>query len=151
MRLLLLQAGVRPTLMLRHPDKLDKDAVLRATEGADTLFWVDPPIDDEDPIATYARAGAHAAAAIERHKITRTVFQSSVGAEKRSGAGEIDGLGHTEELLDAQREHRWCTCAAGSSSRASCSTARRSRTACCGSRCPSTRRCRGSTHATSAT
>lgn len=81
-------------------DQLDKDDVLRATEGADALYWVDPP-GGEDPIATYALAGSHAAAAIREHGITRTVFQRSVGAEKRVGAGEIDGLARTEELLDA--------------------------------------------------
>jgi uncharacterized protein YbjT (DUF2867 family) len=113
---LLLQAGVRPTLLLRDPakldaqtrqlvdavpcDQLDPDAVLGATEGADALYWVDPPVHDEDPIAGYVRAGANAARAIQEHGIARTVFQSSVGAERRQGAGEIDGLARTEQLLD---------------------------------------------------
>ena len=113
---LLLQAGVRPTLLLRDPSKLDgptrgladaiacdlldPDAVLRGTEGADALYWVDPPAEDGDPIAAYERAGSHAARAIREHAIERTVFQSSVGAEKRHGAGEIDGLARTEQLLD---------------------------------------------------
>jgi uncharacterized protein YbjT (DUF2867 family) len=113
---LLLQAGVRPTLLLRDPakldertrelvdavqcDQLDPDAVLRGTEGADALFWVDPTVYDEDPTGAYALAGSHAARAIEEHGIARTVFQSSVGAEKRQGAGEIDGLARTEQLLD---------------------------------------------------
>lgn len=48
-----------------------------------------------------ARAGSHATAAIEVHGIGWTIFQSSVGAEKRHGAGEIDGLARTEEALDA--------------------------------------------------
>ncbi len=114
---LLLQAGVRPTLFLRRPDKLDPgladlvdvvagdqmeaDDVLRATEGADALYWVNPPTDDPDPIAAHERAGGHAASAIRDHGISHTVFQSSVGAEKREGAGDIDGLARTEELLDA--------------------------------------------------
>jgi uncharacterized protein YbjT (DUF2867 family) len=113
---LLLQSGIRPTLFLRHPDRLDAetarladvvqgdqlvaDDVLSATEGADALFWVDPPGYD-DPVAAYERAGANAARAVREHGIARTVFQSSVGAEKRHGAGEIDGLARTEELLDA--------------------------------------------------
>ena len=110
------QAGIRPTLLLRDPAKLDAatrelvdavqgdqgdaDVVLRTTEGADALFWVDPPTFDEDPIATSARMGANAARAVEQNGIARTVFQSSVGAEKRSGAGQIDGLARTEEQLD---------------------------------------------------
>jgi len=114
---LLVQAGARPTLLMREPRKVDAelaervdavqgdqlvlDDVLRATGGADALFWVDPPVDDDDPVAAYARAGEHAAQAIIEHGIARTVFQSSVGAEKRHGAGEIDGLARTEETLDA--------------------------------------------------
>jgi len=113
---LLLQAGIRPTLLLRDPTKLDDatrdlvdavqgdqgdaDAVVRVTEGADALYWVDPPTMDDDPIATSAKMGAHAAQAVEQNGIARTVFQSSVGAERRSGAGGIDGLARTEEQLD---------------------------------------------------
>jgi uncharacterized protein YbjT (DUF2867 family) len=114
---LLLQAGVRPTLLLRdparldadtralvdcaHADQRDADAVLAATEGADALFWVSPPTEAEDPVAAHAAMGAIAARAVEEHAIARTVFQSSVGAERRSGTGEIDGLAATEVALDA--------------------------------------------------
>lgn len=113
----LLRAGVRPRVLVRDPDRLhpdvrarvevrtadlgDLDAVLAATEGATALYWVDPPTDAPDPVAEYARIGAHAARAITTHGITRTVFQSSVGAELRTGAGEIDGLAATEQALDA--------------------------------------------------
>jgi uncharacterized protein YbjT (DUF2867 family) len=113
---LLIQAGARPTLLLRHPEKLDpptrervdtvqgdqrdEDVVLAATEGADALYWVAPPTDDPDPTEAFARMGAIAARAVRENGIARTVFQSSIGAEKRSGAGEIDGLARTEELLD---------------------------------------------------
>jgi len=41
------------------------------------------------------------ARAVRENGIARTVFQSSVGAEKRHGAGEIDGLAGTEVPLDA--------------------------------------------------
>jgi uncharacterized protein YbjT (DUF2867 family) len=116
---LLLQAGVRPTLLARHPGRLDPrvreradvvqvdqahaDAVVRATRRADALFWVNPDTDDPDadPVAWHARLGANAARAVTENGIDRTVFLSSVGAEMRSGAGEIDGLARTEELLDA--------------------------------------------------
>jgi uncharacterized protein YbjT (DUF2867 family) len=113
---LLLQAGVRPTLLLRDPAKLDAETrelvdvvqgdqfdyevIRRATDGADALYWVNPPVFGEDPVAAWARAGSYAARAVEEHGITRTVFQSSVGAEKRHGAGEIDGLARTEQALD---------------------------------------------------
>ena len=114
---LLLQAGVRPTLLLRDPSKLDRDLaarvdavagdqlvaadVLRATEGADALYLVCPPSFEGDPVEHYARAGAIAARAVEEHSIARVVFQSSIGAEQRAGMGEIDGLARTEVDLDA--------------------------------------------------
>ncbi|MEV0080979.1 NAD(P)H-binding protein [Nocardia neocaledoniensis] len=115
---LLIQAGVRPTLLMRDParldpavrarvdvvqaDQADAEAVVAATRGADRLFWVDPPaLVDGDPVAGYARMGESAARAITENGIEATVFLSSIGAEKRGGAGEIDGLARTEELLDA--------------------------------------------------
>lgn len=115
---LLVQAGVRPTVLMRNPARLDPAtrecvevvqvdqgdpaAVVAATRGADRLFWVDPPaLIDGDPVAGYARMGESAARAVTENGIEATVFLSSIGAEKRSGAGEIDGLAQTEELLDA--------------------------------------------------
>jgi uncharacterized protein YbjT (DUF2867 family) len=116
---LLLQAGVRPTLLARNPARLDTrvleradvvpadladcDAVVRATCGADALFWVAPeaPDPDADPVAWFAELGANAARAVTENGIARTVFLSSTGAEMRTGAGAIDGLASTEELLDA--------------------------------------------------
>lgn len=114
---LLLQAGERPTLMLRDPARLDpaiarladpvqgdqlvQEDVIRATDGADALYWVDPATDGGDVTAGYRQAGANAARAVREHGIERVIFQSSVGAERRSGAGEIDGLAATELELDA--------------------------------------------------
>src|ERR1700749_4548058 len=110
---LLIQAGVRPTLLAHHPARLDpavseradvvetdlSDAatVLRATRNATALFWASPPTFDPaaDPIAWYCMLGANAAHAVTENRIGRTVFLSSIGAEKRSGAGEIDGLART--------------------------------------------------------
>ena len=51
--------------------------------------------------ADYARATDAVVAAVAENGIARVVFQSSIGAEKRHGAGEIDGLARTEEALDA--------------------------------------------------
>ncbi|MEV0275446.1 NAD(P)H-binding protein [Streptomyces sp. NPDC050610] len=112
----LVRAGVRPRVLLRDPDRLspeirdevdavqvdqyDADAVAAATEGVDALFWVDPPSDGEDPLADYGRATGSVVRAVTGNGIGRVVFQSSVGAEKREGAGEIDGLAHTETALD---------------------------------------------------
>lgn len=114
---LLVQAGVRPVLLLRDAAKLDpalrercetreldqsdSAAVVRATRDISTLYWVNPPTQEDDPVAGSIRMGESAAAAVRANGISRVVFQSSGGAEKRSGVGEIDGLGRTEELLDA--------------------------------------------------
>jgi uncharacterized protein YbjT (DUF2867 family) len=113
----LVAAGVRPRLLMRDPalldaawrdrvevvrcDQDDGDAVLAATRGVEALLWVSPAVPDADPVAAHARLGAHAARAVTQNGIARTVFLSSVGAEKRHGAGEIDGLARTEEALDA--------------------------------------------------
>ena len=116
---LLIQAGVRPTLLAHHPARLDPAisqhadvvqtdlsdaaAVVRVTQDADALFWVSPATFEPaaDPVAWYTRLGANATRAVTENQIGRTVFLSSIGAEKRHGAGEIDGLARTEEQLDA--------------------------------------------------
>ncbi len=115
---LLVQAGIRPVALLRDParldprwrdavetvtvDQTDAAAVREATRGADRLFWVNPPAPpDADPLDHHARAAEAVAGAVTANGIGFTVFQSSVGAELRSGAGDIDGLGRTEEALDA--------------------------------------------------
>ncbi|MGJ5749449.1 uncharacterized protein YbjT (DUF2867 family) [Streptomyces puniciscabiei] len=114
---MLLRAGVRPRVLAREPGRLapdmrhevdavqvdqrDAEAVVAATAGVDALFWVDPPSSGEDPLADYELATEALVSAVRTNGIERTVFQSSVGAEKRDGAGEIDGLAGTELALDA--------------------------------------------------
>jgi uncharacterized protein YbjT (DUF2867 family) len=118
---LLVQGGLRPTVLVRDASRLepalrercdvvegdqgDLRAVRAATAGAEALYWVDPPPVDDDPVAGYTRFGEVAAAAVAANGIPRVVFQSSVGAEARGGLGEIDGLARTEELLDATGAH----------------------------------------------
>lgn len=117
----LVRAGVRPRVLLRDPGRLepaladlveavavdqqDAGAVLAATEGVDALYWVSPSVWAGDPVAEHARMGGIAARAVRANGIRRVVFQSSVGAERRSGAGEIDGLARTEEALDGTGAH----------------------------------------------
>ncbi|MFD0442785.1 NAD(P)H-binding protein [Streptomyces indonesiensis] len=112
----LVRAGVRPRVLLRDPgrlapdvrdevdavpvDQYDADAVVAATRDVDALFWVNPTSGHGDPLAEYARATDSVVRAVTENRIGRVVFQSSVGAEKRHGAGEIDGLAETEIALD---------------------------------------------------
>lgn len=114
---MLVRAGARPLLLTRHPDRIadelrpyvdiaiadsqDAAAVVAATRGVDALYWVDPSVMSDDPLADYDRATDALVRAVEANGIRRVVFQSSVGAEKRHGAGEIDGLAATELALDA--------------------------------------------------
>jgi uncharacterized protein YbjT (DUF2867 family) len=115
------QAGVRPRLLLRNPDRLDAelrdhvelavgdlrdaDYVVEATRGAEAVYWVHP--DDwslPDPDADAEHTGEGLAAAMRKNRIPRVVFQSSIGAEMRHGAGFIDGLARIEQRLDAARD-----------------------------------------------
>ncbi|TDB83181.1 NAD-dependent epimerase/dehydratase family protein [Actinomadura sp. KC216] len=115
---LLLQAGVRPRVLVRDPARLDAairehvdvrrgdmtDAafVREAISGARTVFWVDPtPHSSEDPIETSDRTADPLIEAAQDGDVARVVLLSSVGAEKRHGAGHIDGLARIEERLDA--------------------------------------------------
>ena len=118
---MLVQAGVRPRVLLRNPDRLDAglrdrvelavgdqrdaDYVAEATRGVEAIFWVHP--DDwsvPDPNADAERTGEGLAAAMRQNRIARVVFQSSIGAEQRHGAGFIDGLARIELRLDAARD-----------------------------------------------
>ncbi|SIN83687.1 NAD(P)H-binding protein [Agromyces cerinus] len=113
---MLVRAGVRPLVLARDPERLDPEirplvdafavdqfdaeAVSAATSDVDALYWVDPPAASADPLDDYRRATASVVRAVDDNGIARVVLQSSVGAEKRHGAGEIDGLAATEVALD---------------------------------------------------
>ncbi|RYG47668.1 NmrA family transcriptional regulator [bacterium] len=113
---LLIQSGVRPTLLARKPERLSSEVrdasevrhgdlndigfVLEATADADALFWLIPSdYNSEDPLGDIARLGEHGAQAIERHRIPRTVFLSSGGAERRDET-LIGALGRVEDRLN---------------------------------------------------
>jgi len=115
---LLLQAGVRPRVLLRDPDRLDAGTrsrvdirrgdltdgayVREAISGAESVFWVDPtPHSDPEPIAASLRTAESLVAAARNGDVGRIVLLSSIGAEKRQGVGHIDALGAIEERLDA--------------------------------------------------
>ena len=114
---LLVQAGVRPTVLLRDPGRLtprpgDWSTRWSPTSATPARSWPRPraptpstgsrrPTGADDPVAAHAELGAIAARAVTENGIGRTVFQSSGGAELRTGAGEIDGLAATETALDA--------------------------------------------------
>jgi uncharacterized protein YbjT (DUF2867 family) len=99
----LVRAGVRPRELGRRTgvDLRDEAALTAALDGADALYLVVPADETAaDPVAAYDATGAVVACAVAAARVPRVVFQSSVGAEKRHGAGEIDGLARVEEHLD---------------------------------------------------
>ncbi|MEU1073050.1 MULTISPECIES: NAD(P)H-binding protein [unclassified Streptomyces] len=114
---LLLQAGVRPRVLVRDPARLDDETrarvdvrqgdltdaefVRRAVAGARTVFWVDPtPHTAADPVDTSLRTAAPLIEAARTGEVRRVVLLSSIGAEKRRGVGHIDALAGIEERLD---------------------------------------------------
>jgi uncharacterized protein YbjT (DUF2867 family) len=114
---LLVQAGTRPVLLVRDPDRLDPalraaaevrlvdltdaESLRAATKGVDAAFWLDGVGESApDPIAASTAFGGAAAAAVEANDIGRNVFVTSGGAELRHGAGNIDGLAAIEVALD---------------------------------------------------
>ncbi|MDX1934454.1 MAG: NAD(P)H-binding protein [Capsulimonadales bacterium] len=118
---LLMQAGARPTLLVRRPERLGAavraacdvrqgdmnhlDDVLQATADADALFWLIPTDDrSEDPIGDILRSGRLAADAIRQNGISRIVLLSSAGAARRE-ATLIGALGQVEDLLNATGAH----------------------------------------------
>ncbi|PKV89593.1 NAD(P)H-binding protein [Streptomyces sp. TLI_146] len=115
---LLLQAGVRPRVLVRDPARLDEatrarvdvrqgdltdaDFVRDSVAGTRTVFWVDPtPHTTADPIETSLRTAAPLTEAARAGEVERVVLLSSIGAEKRHGVGHIDALAGIEEQLDA--------------------------------------------------
>lgn len=114
----LIQAGERPVVLVRDPARLDPDVVAHvdarqgdlangayvtsALDGVAALYLVIPEVLDVDDPEADAEAIADAVlAAVAAAGVRRVVFQSSLGAQKRTGAGFISALGRVEERLDA--------------------------------------------------
>lgn len=114
---LLIQSGVRPTLLVRDPARLpeavraasdvkqgdlaDAKFVAEATAGADALLWVIPSnYMSEDILGDIRQIGRNAADAIRKNGISRVVLLSSIGAELKNQS-PIGALGEVEEMLNA--------------------------------------------------
>lgn len=113
----LIRAGVEPLILVRDPETVPRELrglvriaradsrvpeqVAAATRGGGALYWVSPSPVSDDPLGEYAEAAEALTSAVTDNGIRRVVLQSSVGAELRHGAGEIDALAATEVALDA--------------------------------------------------
>jgi len=77
----------------------DVDFLVKAFEGADSVFAMTPPIMGETNIVeNTVNAGKNYAEAIARTGVKRVVMLSSVGADSPVENGPIKGLHHIEEL-----------------------------------------------------
>jgi uncharacterized protein YbjT (DUF2867 family) len=78
----------------------DAAFVQRATEGADTLFWLTPPNFGAPDLRVFMLGLAeNAAAAIRKNHIQRVVNISSHGAGQ-AGLGPVEWIGGVEKVLD---------------------------------------------------
>lgn len=115
---LLLDAGKDVTLLVRDASKVseftsrgatategsleDVDYVLRATAGADVLFWLSPPNYAAPDLRAYQNVlGDVAACAITENGIEYVVNLSSLGAQHSDGNGPVNGLHDIEQKLNA--------------------------------------------------
>lgn len=114
----LVRAGERPIVLARDLAKLPRDLigevrpwqgnladepfVTEALTGIDVLYFVLPEVFTEDGPEAHAQALADVVlASVESAGVRRVVFQSTVGAERRTGAGFLSLMGQVEEQLDA--------------------------------------------------
>lgn len=112
----LLDAGERPVLVARHPDKLadaaargatvvqgdhgDAKVLTEATQGAEALFVCVPGnLQLDDIHAFYGRFAEAAAEAAGTNGIGHVVAVSSAGADRASGNGPVAGLYLLEQIL----------------------------------------------------
>lgn len=113
---------IRLVLLGRRPERLkgfvergaeiavgvqdDADYLVKATRGAEALFWATPPGYGSDNVRAFQnRLGRAAATAIRTNGIPRVVNLSSIGAHLDSGVGPIGGLHDVEGLLNAAATH----------------------------------------------
>ncbi|MBI4720435.1 MAG: NAD(P)H-binding protein [Chitinivibrionia bacterium] len=118
----LLETGVDLILLARSPERVepfakrgatvaegnleDVDFVVRATRGADVLFWVTPADYAAGDIRKhYNKLGRIAVRAVEENKIPRVVDLSSIGAQHKDGTGPIAGLHDIEKMLERTGAH----------------------------------------------
>lgn len=97
-----LDPAVLPYVIVRQGDLADQAYLTEALDGVEALYLVIPEVlEGDDPEADAEALAAAVLGAVESAGVARVVFQSSLGAQKRSDAGFISALGRIEELLDA--------------------------------------------------
>ena len=100
-----LSEDIRSRVTVKQGDLADAEFVAKATEGADALFWLNPPnFTAPDVSAYYESLRQSAVKAITANKIPRVVHISSGGGGNRQ-AGLITETFKTEDALNATGAH----------------------------------------------
>lgn len=124
-----LRSGARPLLPIHRSNRLEskllehaeavaahtRDAaqLVTAAGRADTVYWKFTPPDTEDSLPDHARATTALVTGRRKTENPRVKLKSIAGAEKRHGAGEIDGPTAAESGLGAlgiDLTHLRCAC-----------------------------------------
>jgi|CXWL01.1.fsa_nt_gi uncharacterized protein YbjT (DUF2867 family) len=80
----------------------DPRTLIAALTGARAVYAMIPPdYVSEDPLGHQRRIAEALAGAVRETRVPHTVFLSSVGAQNRTGAGHVSGLGRAEDLFEA--------------------------------------------------
>lgn len=113
----LIAAGANVSVLVRDPDQLndvirrhaavfqgsldDHEFVVRATQGAEALYWLTPNNFGASNFRAWQRqVGEAAAAAIQANQIPHVVNLSSNGAHLPDGMGPISGLYDVEQMFN---------------------------------------------------
>jgi uncharacterized protein YbjT (DUF2867 family) len=81
-------------------DMLDKKAMIKATRGLDTLFWVNPPkLDTHNFTEYYVTLANTGVETVKKNGINRVVLLSSVGAHQDHGLGPVSALHKVEDIF----------------------------------------------------
>ena len=80
----------------------DRDTLVRLFSGAHAVYAMLPPdVTTADPIGLQAYLGENIAGALREMRVRFCVNLSSFGAQNRTSAGPVSGLGRQEERLNA--------------------------------------------------
>ncbi len=80
----------------------DPRTLTTAFNGARAVYAMIPPdYVSDDPVGHQRRIAEALAGAVREARVPHTVFLSSMGAQNRTGAGPVSGLGRAEELFEA--------------------------------------------------
>jgi uncharacterized protein YbjT (DUF2867 family) len=105
-RLEKLKALAIPGAILAQTDISNPDQVIAATQGADALLWLVPPVSNVPSLqGWYRQVTAAGVMAVQQNKIKRVVLISSLGAGAADNLGTVTYIGETETAFNTLDAH----------------------------------------------